>query len=366
MELLRVFLMFLIVIVHLLGPGGLLEGVAPFSLSYFALWWIEGLGCVSTNVFILISGYYMIQSRLTAKKVIRLWMQVFFYSAGICLILILLGKYPLTWESVRPYIFPLINGEYWFITCYMALFLLSPALNLLIEKLDRRGHFLLLVTVLFLFSVLPTICGRLNILGVGQGYTLSWMICLYLTGAYIRKYPVRNNGRVLPCLLVWVACAAVYPVSRFIIRFMIDRGAALPADIDWLCKRNSVLALTGSVGLFLAFLRMGKLPDRTGRLVCRLSPLVFGVYLFHIHPLLNYYIWEFLRPVQYLHTWRLWPMLLIDALLVLAAGFVVEALRQILFRPLERSAWFERVCNAVGRACRMESLYRRLEPEDRH
>ena len=363
MELLRILLMYMIAFVHTIGLGGLLNGAAPFSKTYFALWWLEGMGCVSTNAFVILSGYYMIHSRLTAKKVVRLWMQVFFYAVGCYLVMSLLGKRPITWDAIRVYLFPIVNEKYWFITGYMGVFLLSPALNAMIDAMDRKAHFLLVVTLLILFSVLPCLFGRLNVMGITDGYGLTWMLVLYILGAYLRKYPVWEKGRVFPCLLIWVLCAAVYPVSRFIVHALVEAGHAKTSDLGWLCMRNSIFCLIGSVSLFMAFRRLRELPAKLGKFVCRVSPMVFGVYLLHTHPYVGNALWKRLNLSQYLHTPTIWLVIPLVALAILLAGLLVDSLRQLLFRPLEESAGFDRFCSALGRLFRLEWLYRLLEPK---
>jgi len=63
-ELLRGIAMLLIITGHLLGDNGgcLLQKSIPYSLQWYLLWAIEAFCVAGTNCFILISGYFAVDS----------------------------------------------------------------------------------------------------------------------------------------------------------------------------------------------------------------------------------------------------------------------------------------------------------------
>ena len=83
-ELLRIIAMVIIVAHHFAVHGGFdfpIETVAPNRL------WIQFLalgGKIGVNIFVLISGYFLIDAKSLKKvKVLKLWLQIFTYSASI-------------------------------------------------------------------------------------------------------------------------------------------------------------------------------------------------------------------------------------------------------------------------------------------
>src|SRR5574344_1877581 len=44
------------------------------------------LGKIGVNIFIIISGYFLIDSKSNIKKIIKLWLEVLFYSVSILII----------------------------------------------------------------------------------------------------------------------------------------------------------------------------------------------------------------------------------------------------------------------------------------
>lgn len=62
-ELLRICSMLMIVLMHLLNHGKVLETVEKGSVSYYLTWTIFGISFVSISCYILISGYFCVKLR---------------------------------------------------------------------------------------------------------------------------------------------------------------------------------------------------------------------------------------------------------------------------------------------------------------
>ncbi|MCB5932847.1 acyltransferase, partial [[Eubacterium] rectale] len=54
-------------------------------------------------------------------------------------------------------LFPVLSGQYWYVTAYVGLFFFIPFLNALGNRLTKLQFQYLLVTVFVLFSVIPTL-----------------------------------------------------------------------------------------------------------------------------------------------------------------------------------------------------------------
>ena len=79
-ELLRILSMMMIVLMHGIGHGGLGTTAAPGTFPYFIYWLLFMLGRVSTNCFVMLTGYFMWQSKTKVSRLFRIEMQVLFYS----------------------------------------------------------------------------------------------------------------------------------------------------------------------------------------------------------------------------------------------------------------------------------------------
>ena len=77
-EALRILAMLLIITGHMLGDnGGNLLGQAElYSFRWYLLWAIESVCVLGTNCFILISGYFIIDSKFSWKKCLKFGFQI--------------------------------------------------------------------------------------------------------------------------------------------------------------------------------------------------------------------------------------------------------------------------------------------------
>ena len=84
-ELLRILSMMMIVLMHGIGHGGLGTTAAPGTFPYFIYWLLFMLGRVSTNCFVMLTGYFMWQSKTKASRLFcRFCLSICRHSAACC------------------------------------------------------------------------------------------------------------------------------------------------------------------------------------------------------------------------------------------------------------------------------------------
>ena len=116
-ELLRIVVMLMIIGCHFCTHGGFQFENSDFSIP--RLWWnlLEMGGNFGVVVFVLISGYFLIDDKeLTIKptKTIKLYGQILFYSITFWGLSLILGKDTLSLKSISTSIFPIASGQWWF------------------------------------------------------------------------------------------------------------------------------------------------------------------------------------------------------------------------------------------------------------
>ena len=112
------------------------------------------LGKAGTDLFVLISGYYMTERRFTLKKLLGMMGTVWFYSLGALACSVVGGGTPGRAELFAAFL-PLTSSAYWFVNYYLILMLLSGPLNRLTHSLDRRELALLCTLSVTLVTILP-------------------------------------------------------------------------------------------------------------------------------------------------------------------------------------------------------------------
>lgn len=89
-EMLRIFAMILVVMSHCAVHGGVVSNEAKISN-----WFYIG-GEIGVAIFILISGYFMVDEKVSMKKMLRIIGEVWFYTVTIMFIYVFVGGNSIT------------------------------------------------------------------------------------------------------------------------------------------------------------------------------------------------------------------------------------------------------------------------------
>lgn len=190
-ELMRIISMFFIVIYHMLvvSGGQLINHTSGFTQMFCEI--LSLLIIVHVNSFVLISGYFQYDRKTSFKKVAHLISMTLFYSIIIALIFDVTGLVDIDLLGFVKVFSPLEFPNLWFLVMYIALYLLTPYINILIKKLSQKEHRKLLILSFVMFSIIPAITYQSTFRN--DGFTLIQFIFLYMLGAYLKKYPISEN-----------------------------------------------------------------------------------------------------------------------------------------------------------------------------
>lgn len=317
--------MFMIVVYHIMLHGGILHNLPQFSGRYEIAWFIEILAFCAVNCYALASGFVGIDTKYKYTNFILIWLRVFLY--GIIILAILSIMYPskITLWDFRYAIFPISINEYWYVTAYAGLFIAMPILNLALEKLNRRILRNSLILTIIYSSIIPMITQH-EVFGFNFGYSVWWLIVLYLVGGYIKKYGFLPKAKPRIFLLGYFGVALL----ALVLKNVFEPSTGASAGII-----NQYIAITTvAMGVFLLlyFSRITVGP-RLARIVSFFAPLSFSVYLIHDN--------EFVRRLivadafRELAGWRA-PLMLIAIFAISAAIYlgcaIIDLMREQLFR----------------------------------
>lgn len=333
MELLRIISMFLVVLVHTgfysLGRPTAAE-MQDYTLSQFSLIFFQALSTGCVDLFILLTGWFGVR-RPTVKGAANLLFQCAFYTIGIRVVMTAAGAAPFTPAALAESL--LITKGYWFVNSYLCLYLLTPALNRLVERSPKQR----LRNILLGFFTLQTlIVWGLNIgnFFIG-GYSLTSFMSLYLLARYIRLW----GGR--PFRLPRAADLALFLTLPLMTALLSAANSIYGWDLfgDDVKYRPDLfsyinpLVLAGSVFLMLF---CSKLSFRS-RAVNRVAASCLAVYLLHLHSLLSPH---FKDTVRMLHAeYHGVPLALAVLMLIVGiylAAFLTDQLRLWLWQRLCR------------------------------
>ena len=328
LELLRILCMLMIVAYHYSIYGFYAEDL--FSSANKTL--IESLslgGEIGVSVFVLISGYYMVNSRYSFRKFSLYLGQIWFYTLGALLLFLL--AFPQSGLVDRSMIsmslLPLSKGHYWFATSYFVLMLLSPFLNVFIRNASCAQLLAAIWTLLGVYVLLP------SFFDIHLTYsTIARFLILYLIAGYIRLYSAGRPGRFrrhLMGFIVLIALAFLWDAAANFWGQRMENDTLL--EKANLFSHNMLFIYVAALELFLSFLCA---KPRSNRHINNFAALTFGVYLFHENQLLRS-MWQYVfKTAQFIDS----PWLPLHALCaivsVYVAGSLVEFLRQRTFGRL--------------------------------
>lgn len=339
MDFLRMISMMMVTMLHALTKSDLLPFMGNgVSANGCAAWMLEALSVPAVNIFMLISGYFLIYSSFKAGRIVEIVLQTLFYSAGAFALFMLLGKVsPASMGSYDflPYFLPVHMETYWFISAYVIIYLLLPLItrgvHAMTEKQLRGVILWLLVFECVIKSLLPV---RLSM--DTKGYSFLWYLTLFLVGARIRLYGfkiVKTAGRGW---LIYFVSTFLILAEIFILSQIQLRTGRLKEMTTVSLDYNHIFAFFSSVGIFAAFLHAKPLGEKLGKLVCMLSPCCLGVYLLQENPAMRY-LWQDWFGLREAMEQRL-PVFLFRVLGAVAVMFVlgicVDMLRSVLFRAV--------------------------------
>ena len=340
-ELMRIVSMLFIILWHIYMFGGIRNNpriMNPTIKVFFEI--VLFIIIVHVNSFVLISGYHQYKSKFNLKKLFSLIDISLFYRVVIVLVLLLLGLITIGKIEALRYFSPLLlteNGEYWYLRVFILLYIFSPFINLLIQKLNKKNHFQLLVLLFIFFSFLPFVSG--NRINENYGYTLSNFIFLYLIGSYISKYKIKekilnrisNNLYRLLLFIIFILSAifnfCLYKTTgQFFLTGKIIGELSRNINSMHIAYSNP-LVIIQTVSYFLFFESF----NFKSKIINKISSLTLGIYLIHNNTYLKLFLYKWLKIENgnvYSYKFILYVFIMIFVIFILCA--IIEFLRQII------------------------------------
>ncbi len=339
-ELLRILAMMMVVMLHYLGKGGLLPSLTgSMSLNGYVAWILESFSIVAVNVYMLISGYFLVQSSFKLGRLAELICQVLFYSILVEVVLLafgVIGTEQLTFNRLLEVFLPVQMTQYWFITAYVIMYLFSPILSIALTHMEQKQLRMTIVLLLVFFALSKSIL-PVQLAVDNDGYDGLWFICVYLVAAYIRLYGIpflENKGRGLLCYLAGVA--GIFGLTM-VVRAVYFKTGSLDHFMQAAYDYNHVLNLFAAVGLFYAFLNWKLSTEgKLAKLVYKVAPYSLGVYLLHEQIEVRYLWPKWLGASADGNVVLLIVRCVIAVLMVYVVGTVVDMLRAALFKLVIR------------------------------
>ena len=341
-ELLRIIAMLMVITMHFLSHTGALPeagpGKMPGERELFGVL-VESFCIVAVNVYVLLSGYFLCEKEFSLKRLLRLIAQVLFYTILIPVVLAAAGVISLS-EALNLYhlwncLFPVQSAHYWFVTAYVIMVLFSPVLNAAVKAMSRKQLKLTLICLLIFFCIGKSM-SIILFSSDNYGYDYGWFLFLYLTAAYIRNYGSAFFSGKKRCALLYVGSCLAIALIVLACLFVCAKTGALEYYVNVPFHYNFVFVFTGAVALFELFSRIRLRDSKLTRLICRIAPATFGVYLIHEHADISMRWTDWLVGTPSAHLVGYLIQMAESVVIVFVVCVCIDLLRAVLFRYAEK------------------------------
>ncbi|MCM1264219.1 MAG: acyltransferase [Butyrivibrio sp.] len=337
MELLRIVSMLFVVILHFLEKGDCLTPLAQSEISAYGYlaWGLEAFAIVAVNVYMLLSGYFLVESSFKVKRLLTLILQLWFYSIGVGVVAAAFGYIPEEGFSIyylAQLCLPISTNHYWFMTAYVFMYLFAPVLAQGLKRLTKRQFQTVLVLTICAFSLIKSMV-PLRLTSDMGGNDCIWYLCIFMVAAYIRIYGIPFFKGAARSLLVYLASAVCIFGVSFLLRFVYMNTGKLENILDICYDYNHILVLMASVALFYCFYYIKIKNDTLSRIICQIAPYTLGVYLWHEHLAIRYEWTGWLYNITGTPNSivSLIAILIFAVALVFVIGVILDMLRSLLF-----------------------------------
>lgn len=325
LELYRIVCMLMIVAHHYVVNSGVMAATGPIGenphaanslfMMLFGAWGKTGINC-----FLMITGYFMCTGKITIRKFIKLMGQIYLYKLCIYSLLLVAGYETLSVVRLVKVLMPTWDIRDNFIGCFIWFWLSIPFLNVMVQNMNKRQHELLLILLLFIYTLLGSIPSFI----VTFNY-VTWFGVVYFVASYIRMYPIPifNNTKLWGYLTLVSVLLTIVSVYLFNYQYVSDS--------------NKIFAVVVAVCSFLWF---KNLKIRYSRLINTFGAATFGVLLIHANSnAMRQWLWkDTVDVIGHYHTLTTGELVLFSIGVVLAVFIICNLIDQFRIATVEK--WF--------------------------
>ena len=285
-ELLRIISMIMIMFHHFAYHGNFEWNFNEVTLPHLWYDFILMGGKVGVDIFVLISGYFLIENTeklFQPKKLLKFWGQVVFYSIMPYLLSVMLRLNAFEIKQLIKVCLPITYPGWWFASTYFMLYLIHPFLNKLLHGLSKTEYQYLILMMVLCWSIIPTATTQLF-----ESNSLLWFVTLYGIAGYVNLYGGNQKLQSKHYFsLYFMVLIITYTVSTTFLFLGTKKEEWSTHAIDFFeIERLPILLM--AITLFMGFVT---LKMNYHKWINMIASATFGVYLIHDSSYIRYYLW---------------------------------------------------------------------------
>lgn len=358
-ELCRICTMVFITLNHMELFYSLFSNLEPYSINEAinCLFYCGGkFGC---NVFLILSVYFLSQSKFKISRVIKIAAQTMFYLILLNIVSAIIGFEPFSLSSITKNIHSTVTGEtYWYSFSYVALLLISPLLNSFLDAIKYKRFFLIVFGLVIV--IIPSVSAEYALFGytgrvifgfLNLKYVLlfsfEYCVMYWYQHYFNKKLKLRKNGWKIFLISYFIMFLMTYAFKKSSIGFF-------SGNYGFLRNMNSILCIISALGFFLMFSNF-EIPS--SKFINGVSKTMYGVFLVQVHPTFRR-LWCQLDFVQQSYQKSVIGFIMMSLLItaiIFAIAFLIEAVRIPLEKAVFRSRIVEKTVLFMQKLC--EGIY---------
>lgn len=285
-ELLRIISMIMIMFHHFAYHGNFEWNFNEVTLPHLWYDFILMGGKVGVDIFVLISGYFLIENTeklFQPKKLLKFWGQVVFYSIMTYLLSVMLRLNAFEIKQLIKVCLPITYPGWWFASTYFMLYLIHPFLNKLLHGLSKTEYQYLILMMVLCWSIILTATTQLF-----ESNSLLWFVTLYGIAGYVNLYGGNQKLQSKHYFsLYFMVLIITYTVSTTFLFLGTKKEEWSTHAIDFFeIERLPILLM--AITLFMGFVT---LKMNYHKWINMIASATFGVYLIHDSSYIRYYLW---------------------------------------------------------------------------
>ena len=355
LELLRILAMLAIIAHHYVVSSDVQNlALETFNVNSVLTLIFGGGGKTAINCFVLITGYFMCKSNITAKKFVKLVAEMMFYGIVVYVIFVATGYEAFSFSGLLDAIIPVSTEEVAsnFKTCFLYFYLLIPFLSKFVNALNKKEHLILICILLFVFTVLPSVG-----IEVSSNYVI-WFSILFIIASFVRLHPMAifENTKfwamatVVSLLLSWASVAVILYCRT---------NLGMTNVYHFVADCNKILAVATGVSVFMFFKNV-KIPN--SKFINTVAASTFGVLLIHANSdTMKVFLWgDFLKNTEFFGTQWQWPHMILSVLGVFVVCTAIDYVRiKLLEKPFLRL--YDKAENKIRNKIKQKKLEKKID-----
>ena len=245
--------------------------------------------------------------------------------------------------------FTTYTGYTWYIEMYLGLFLFMPFLNKLYNTLKTKKQEKLLLTLLIVFTLLPTVINTYSFTSgtwffypADSSETLKilpdfwapvYPLTFYFTGTYIRRHKDEIKWSSKKAFLILLTAVVIFSVYNIIRNY-----GYLPLVYSWIDRNSFTQYITAVlIFIFVLTLKFNGVSPKLARLTGKIADLTFSAYICSY--LADKVVYHFIKKnisgfINRLYTYPITVLFIIVCSLVIA--FFVDTITKKLCKQINK------------------------------